>query len=125
MNESAKASSGLATFIMIFVRGRPSSFRSVRSTSKRQFAFVNEADVAFRAGNRDDLAVLQRFRAVFRPDDCRHAELATDDRRVTGAAAAIGHDRGRLFHDRLPIRIGLVGDQNFALLKFDRGCSRS
>src|SRR5205085_7416828 len=38
------------------------------------------------------------------------------DGRVTGAAAAVGDDRGGALHDRLPVRIGHVGDQHVAAL---------
>src|SRR5205807_10511565 len=38
------------------------------------------------------------------------------DRRVAGAAAAVRHDGGRQLHDRLPVRVGHVGDQHVAWL---------
>ena len=36
---------------------------------------------------------------------------------MAGASAAIGDDRGSTFHDRLPIRVGHVGDDHVAILK--------
>ena len=84
---------------------------------ERESAIVNEPDVPFGARDGDGLAVMQQFRGVFRPDDGRNAEFAADDGRMTGAAAAIGHDRRGLFHDRFPVRIGFVSHQNLAFLK--------
>jgi len=46
----------------------------------------------------------------------RDAEFARDDRRVAGAAAAVGDDRAGAFHHRLPVRIGHVGDEHVARL---------
>ena len=71
---------------------------------ERQPAVIDTADVSLRAGHRHDLAGLQSALRSFRPDDGRHAELARDNGRVTGAPAALGHDRGRDLHDRLPVR---------------------
>ena len=85
---------------------------------EREFAFVNETDISFGAGDGDRLSVANDSVAVFRSDDGGKPELATDDGGVAGAAAAIGHDGGGFFHDRFPIGIGLVGDQHFAFLKF-------
>ena len=80
-------------------------------------SFIDKTRVALGAGYGDHLAVLQNLRAVFGADDGRHAQFAADDGGVAGAPAAIGDDGGGLFHDRLPVRIGLVGDQNLALLE--------
>ena len=44
--------------------------------------------------------------ALLGADDARDAELAAHDGGVAGAAAAIGDDRRRLLHDRLPVGIG-------------------
>ena len=63
---------------------------------------------------------------VVRADDRGDAQLARDDRRVAGAAAAVGDDRARRLHHRLPVGRGRVGDQHFAGLELgelrdDRG----
>ncbi len=36
---------------------------------------------------------------------------------MTGSAATVGDNRGSDLHDRLPVRIGHIGNKNFALLK--------
>src|SRR5688572_4660048 len=36
---------------------------------------------------------------------------------MAGASPSIGHDRGGLFQDRLPVRIGFVGDEDLAGLE--------
>ena len=61
------------------------------------------------------LAVAEQLGAALGADDGRQAQLAADDGRVAGPAAAIGDDGRRLLHDRLPVGIGLVGDQDFAV----------
>ena len=54
---------------------------------------------------------------MVRADDRGEPELAAHDRGVAGPAAAVGHDRRRALHDRLPVRIGLVGDEDLAGLE--------
>ena len=44
------------------------------------------------------------------------AEFATDNG-VAGASPAVRDDGRRLFHDRLPVRVGLVRDQHLAVLE--------
>ena len=59
-------------------------------------------------------------------DHRRDAQLARDDGGVAGAAAAIGDDGRGALHDRLPVRIGHVGDQHIAGLHavhFARRCA--
>jgi hypothetical protein len=36
---------------------------------------------------------------------------------MAGAPAALGHDRSRDLHDRLPVRAGRLGDQDLARLE--------
>src|SRR3546814_4893480 len=79
-------------------------------------ALVYEAGVAFRARDRDLGAILQHFSHIAAADDCRNTQFARDDRRVAGAATTIGDDRAGAFHDRLPIRVGHVGDEHVARL---------
>ena len=47
-------------------------------------------------------------------DDRGNPELARDDGRVTGAAAAVRDDGGGPLHHRLPVRIGHVRDEHVA-----------
>ena len=81
---------------------------------ERQDALVDEAVVALRARDGHLAAVLERDGRVAGADDGGDAEFPGDDRRVTGAAAAVGDDRGGELHDRLPVRVGHVGDQHVA-----------
>ena len=75
---------------------------------------IDVAGVAFGAGNGDGFAFGQGVRRVAAADDGRDAQFAGDDRRVAGAAAAVGDDRRGALHDRLPVRVGHVGDQHVA-----------
>jgi hypothetical protein len=61
------------------------------------------------------LVTIAAARFIAGTDHGGDAEFAGDDRGVASAATAIGNDRGRAFHHRLPIRIGHVGDQHVAL----------
>ena len=54
------------------------------------------------------------LRGIAAADHRGNAQLARDDGRVTGAAAAVGDDGRGALHDRLPVRIGHVGDQHVA-----------
>jgi len=76
-----------------------------------QRTFIDKARVALGAAHGDHLAVLQRVGPVLGADDGRHAEFTADDGRMAGAPAAIGDDGGSLFHDGLPVGIGLVGHE--------------
>ncbi len=84
---------------------------------ERQRAFIDEAGFALGAAHGDHLPVHERVRVLFDADDGGHAEFAADDGGVAGPAAAAGDDGGRLVHDRLPVGIGLVGDEDFARLE--------
>ena len=78
-------------------------------------ALVDQAGVTLGARDGDFAAVSEGLRAGAGADDGRDAELASDDRGVTGASAAVGDDRGGPLHDRLPIGVGHVGDEHLAL----------
>ena len=78
-------------------------------------AFVDEALVALGAGDGHLLLVVQDVRRVAGADDGRQAEFAADDGGVRRAAAMVGDDRRRPLHDRHPVRIGRVGDQDGAV----------
>ena len=81
---------------------------------KWQAAVVDVADVAFRAGHRDQHARSLLFLVKFPvADHRRHAKLAGDDRRVAGSPAMIGDDGGRDLHHRLPIRARGRRDKHF------------
>src|ERR1051326_2624909 len=47
----------------------------------------------------------------------RYTQLASDNRRMTGAAAARGYDRRGTLHDRLPIRTRRLSDQDLTSLE--------
>ena len=83
-----------------------------------QFPPVDEALVALGTGDRDHLAIRERGGGDAGADDGRHAQFAADDRRVAGGAAVIGDDAGRAGHDRHPVRVGHLGDQNGAVHEF-------
>ena len=100
---------------MTFVRGRSQVFEVGPLHLERQHALIDESRVALGAGHGDHLAVREHVGAVLGADDGRHAQFAADDGGVAGAAAAVGDDGGGLFHDRLPVGVGLVGDEHLAL----------
>ena len=75
---------------------------------------VDIAGIAFGAGNGHLRAVAERLGAVPGADDGGDAEFAGDDGGVAGAPATVGDDGGGDLHDRLPVRIGHVGDQYVA-----------
>src|SRR5690606_30406588 len=77
-------------------------------------AIVDAAFVAFRAGHGDFAAVGQHIGGVGAAHHGRDAQLARDDGGVAGAPASIGDNgRGQL-HDRFPVGVGHVGDQDVA-----------
>src|SRR5437762_11173741 len=78
---------------------------------------VNKAFVALSAGERHLLAIAQNFCRLSRADDCRNAELAADDRRMTSSPAEVGDDAFGFFQDRTPIGIGHFSDENRAFLE--------
>ncbi len=86
-----------------------------------QFTVVDGADIAAGAADGDELAVPEDIGAVFGADDGWDAEFAADDGGVAGPTAAIGDDGGGLLHDRFPVGIGLVGDEDFTGLKAGDG----
>src|SRR5690606_27992401 len=77
-------------------------------------AVVNAAFVALGARYSDFTAVAQHVGGIGATDHGWNAQLAREDGGVAGTAAASGDDgRGRL-HDRLPVGIGHVGNQDVA-----------
>ena len=82
-----------------------------------QQAFVDDAGLALGAGDGHPSAVGEDSRGVAGADDGGNAQFAGDDRRVAGASAAVGHDRGGALHDRFPVRVGHVRDQDVAGLE--------
>ena len=111
---NSNASSGLPTFIMIFVGDGGMRSSATSTISIVEQPLVDVAGVALGAGDRDLRAFAQHLRRVAAADDRRNAELARDDRRVAGAPAAVGDDRRRALHHRLPIGIGHLGDEHVA-----------
>ena len=82
--------------------------------AEAQGARVDPADLALGAREGDHLALAQAERRVPSPDDGRDAELSADDRGVTGAAAVVGDDPRGLAHDRHPVGVGDLGDEDRA-----------
>src|SRR5256885_10457312 len=80
-------------------------------------AAVDAALLAFGAAQGHGFAVGNPLHRVRGAEHSRDAELARDDGRVRGAAAALGDDAGRHLHDRFPVGIGARGDQDLALLE--------
>ena len=78
-------------------------------------ALVDEALLAFRAGHRDLLLVVQQLGGVPGADHRRQAKLAADDSRVRGAPAVVGDDGRRPLHDRHPVRVGGLRHQHGAV----------
>ena len=84
--------------------------------SKSSSTAIDVAGIAFGAGNRHGFAFGQGVGRIAAADDGRDAEFAGDDRRVAGAAPAVGDDRRGALHHRLPVRVGHVGDEHVARL---------
>jgi hypothetical protein len=80
-------------------------------------AVVDETGIALGAGHGDVVAVRDGVECIAAADHGRHAQFSRDDRGMTGAPAAIGHDRRGTFHDRFPVRVGHVGHQHVARLQ--------
>src|SRR5690606_24992777 len=80
----------------------------------RELAGVDEAGVAFGTAHRHFHAGLQYLGGIAAADDGRNTEFACNDRRVAGAAAAVGDNGGGAFHHRFPVGVGHVGDQYIA-----------
>ena len=78
-------------------------------------ALVDEALVALGARHRDFLVRVEKVGGVAGADDGGQAEFAADDGGVRGAAAVVGDDRGRALHDRHPVGVGGLGDENRAV----------
>ena len=92
-------------------RRRRGSGRHRRAGGVRGSAF---GDSALGAVDGHQLAVAQDRRRAAGPDDAGDAELAGDDRRVAGHAAAVGDDCGRTTDRRHPVRVGHGRDQHLA-----------
>ena len=84
---------------------------------KGQRPIINKTRITFRTAHRDHLAVPQRSSAMPRAHHRGHAQLATDNGRMTSPPPTVGDNGRRLLHDRLPVRIRLVRHQHFALRK--------
>lgn len=63
------------------------------------------------------LPISQNFRAMLRTNNRRYPQLATHDGRMTGTAATVRHDRRGFLHDRFPIWISFISDQDISILK--------
>ncbi len=81
---------------------------------ERQLTGIDHAGIAFRAGDRDRLAVFDRRRGIAASHHGGDAQFPGDDGGMTGASTAVGDDGGGPFHDRFPVRVGHVGHQYIA-----------
>src|SRR6056297_727333 len=81
-----------------------------------ELAVVDVALVALGAGDRDLAAVGDLLRGVAAADHRRYAQFPGDDGGMAGASAPVRDDGRGALHDRLPVRIGHVGDQHVAVL---------
>ena len=85
--------------------------------AERDLAAVDAPGVALRAGDGHHLAAGDAGGGVGGADDGGDPELAGDDRGVAGAPAAVGDDRGRGLHHRLPVGGRGVGHEHLAGLE--------
>src|SRR5690606_26462388 len=81
-----------------------------------QLTFEDQTGIAFGTGHSDALAIFQQIGSVAATDNCWDTQLAGDDRRVAGTAAAVGDDGAGALHYRLPVRIGHVRYQHVTRL---------
>ncbi len=81
---------------------------------KGQLTFVHLALGALGTVQRDLRSFGQTLRGVPGTDDGGHLQLPADNGGMTGGTAAVGNDPRRAAHDRYPVRVGPVGDQNGA-----------
>ena len=90
-----------------------------------QESLVDHAGLAVGAGHGHLEPVGEGIGGVPGADDGGNPQFPGDDGRVAGASAAVGHDGGGALHDRFPVRVGHVGDQDVAGLEsghlVDRG----
>ncbi len=77
-----------------------------------QDALVDVARFALRAAHRNVLPLAEDLCRVARTNDCGDAELPAHDRRVRRSATVVGDDRGRLLHNRHPVRARRGRDQH-------------
>mmetsp|Transcript_119800 Transcript_119800/g.301182 ORF Transcript_119800/g.301182 Transcript_119800/m.301182 type:complete len:485 (+) Transcript_119800:1214-2668(+) len=80
-------------------------------------ALIDVPRVALGARHRDFLAHSKLVRRIAAANDCRNAQLASDDRGVASAATAVSDNGSSLLHDWLPIRIRHVCHQHLPLLE--------
>src|SRR6056297_368564 len=82
---------------------------------EREGTLIHLAGCTVGAADGDVHAVVQQFRGIAAADDSGFLQFATDDGRMAGGAAAVGDNAGGLAHDRDPVRVCALGDQNGAL----------
>src|SRR5207237_9847716 len=78
---------------------------------------VDPSLLSFRAAQRDLLARWNTRGGVPRPYHRGYAQLAGDDGRVRRPSAALGDDARRHLHDRFPVGIGVLGDEDLSRLE--------
>src|SRR5215203_1922801 len=80
--------------------------------SEIQKSVIDVAGITFGAGHGDQLTVDEFTGCSTSADHGRDAELPGDDGGMAGTTTAISDDGTGTLHDRLPIRVGHVSDQN-------------
>src|SRR5699024_111317 len=78
------------------------------------FAGIDVAGIAFGTRYRDRRTVNQLDAGITGADHRRNAQFTGDDGRMAGAPATIGDNGGGALHDRFPIRIGHIRNQDVA-----------
>ena len=97
-------------------RGGDARSRRPRPRSYGRIPAVHVAFLTLGAGHRDHLRPSSSTcRSVAGADHGRHAELAADDRGVAGRTAMVGDDPGCALHDRHPVGVGHLGDEDRAV----------
>src|SRR5690625_4953164 len=77
-------------------------------------AVVDAAGIALGTADGHVHAGFQQVGSVATAHHRRNAQFAGDDRRVTGAATAVGYNCRSALHNRFPVRVGHIGHQHVA-----------
>ena len=79
--------------------------------------FIDVSFLAFRAVDCYVLSVFDNFRRISRSHHAGNSKLPRDNRRVASSSAGICHNRRGDFHNRFPVRISHLRNQNFSSFK--------
>ena len=80
--------------------------------------FIYDSVIALSTGRSDQLPVTQDFGGIPTTHNSRYTQFPCNNRGVTSAPALVSNDRWGFFHNGFPIRIGHIGYQYIARLKF-------